>query len=419
MQPSPGSVVFAFRLAWILRMTQATLPTSVTLEHCEVSFERTEHLCSDLDADLLADLCVTTRTAGDTAMFQRGYLLGSYQDDNGVSATTPKVAKKPGITAFMSASNLASLAKRLHQFVAGEFGLGEGGFASYRVNVKYSARISITFETRISTDFLDPSRFEAADVRSLERLSGLELDLDIEYAPPATPEPIESFLEASEVLGDSGAKALSHVPDAPSLEPLEPGNEAEVFSMLDNTILHPVYDPVAKYAALSRMIVSCFKRKCSVLILGDHPGLLAQSLLADGCDVTGVDPSNATTTLPGMHGRGRYVIFSGRADVIGGKYQCFDDHGNDLDTGQGFDVVVCLEVFLVAGSILQIYTHIPTKYLTSIGTSIYTWNSSLICKAVDSRNPATQRFSISRRSTFCISPSRWASISSHSSSNSV
>ncbi|KUM57613.1 hypothetical protein ACN42_g9561 [Penicillium freii] len=125
MPPSPGSVVFAFRLVSDIYdpvdlendasyVWTATVPTSVTLEHCEVSFERTERLCSDLDADLLADLCVTTRTARNTAMFQRGYLLASYQDDNGVSATTPKVAKKPGITTFISASNLASLAKRLH-----------------------------------------------------------------------------------------------------------------------------------------------------------------------------------------------------------------------------------------------------------------------------------------------------------------
>ncbi|KAJ5425308.1 hypothetical protein N7465_000378 [Penicillium sp. CMV-2018d] len=76
------------------------------------------------------------------------------------------------------------------------------------VNIKYSDRIGITFDTRMSTDFLDPARFDAADVRSLERLAGLELDFDIEHSPPATPEPVESFLDASEVMGDNGAKFL-------------------------------------------------------------------------------------------------------------------------------------------------------------------------------------------------------------------
>jgi hypothetical protein len=131
MAPKKHMCLFAFRLtpdiwapAEIADDSSYLWTFSTTfdavIDKFDITFERTEYVVSECDATVLRDLGVTSSTASNASRFSNAGTLSYFVDDNGTRAEPLAVEGRTGQTIFITAANLASLSKRVHQFCLGE-----------------------------------------------------------------------------------------------------------------------------------------------------------------------------------------------------------------------------------------------------------------------------------------------------------
>jgi len=204
--------------------------------------------------------------------------------------------------------------------------------ATMRVEVNFEFRRGAArFVTELPTaDFADPRSFHVGDVRCLLHAATDEYDADkeieeqdLEDEPAAA-----AFADGDEVHGDVGTRAVSVVESYPALVPKQLADVC--FSSLDatnNASLQPNVSSGEKYGALAGLIENRKKKDPDgyVVIVGDHPGTLARSLLNRGYNVWGVDPKN----IPCVEKRRKleYHQRRGLVDVVKGKLLWADDQG--------------------------------------------------------------------------------------------
>lgn len=187
--------------------------SDVGVANCTINFRRTEHLVKDADQYVLARDDPTTICHPFKEFFARNFLnLIHVVGAHGVCGNFKAVQGQKDDTVLISTDNLAVLAKRLHAFLNYGFEAYTGTHASCTVNIQYSCSVGITFNTRMATDDRHPARFDAANVRSLVRLAGLDLDYAPELSTARSPsrEP-EAYDESTDITGDFGRTQNSGV----------------------------------------------------------------------------------------------------------------------------------------------------------------------------------------------------------------
>ncbi|KAJ6109710.1 hypothetical protein N7486_001945 [Penicillium sp. IBT 16267x] len=306
-----------FTNSFMIQREIQTLPKAIKALSADIAFYH-EHelpsldLCHDKDLD-------------SPPFFEDASALCGWTDNQGLDIEFLEVTSRPARAHFLTASSLATLSRRMHQFIVGEFSDDSPPTAHYTIEIQYGPTVGITFKINMSTADHDPSHFDTSDVRGLERLAGLKLEYDANAETmSAHGEPVQplSFKEASEVSGDIGMRCLSIMEDVPELRPLND----EPF-----TILHQ-----AAYSAT----LCCTQTIRRSVMIGDHPSTLGQALIAGKRNVIGVDPLNDNTVVKATEYRGAYQQIAASVHVRDGTLVAVDRRGNKVPLNPDITTVV-------------------------------------------------------------------------------
>lgn len=293
-----------------------------------ITFERTENVVRAQNPQMLSDYHVTTQNPSNQTFFKDLIMLAFDYDDKSVHYDHLRVAGRANHVIMLSAANLASLAKRLHQFSVGKTFIEDAGATvDFDIRIKYSSTVGISFVNLMSIDSSDPAAFASFyNVRSLERLAGLEIDTTPNPPQPTSTDIVPvSYEQVTDIEGDPGR--LSPVGEAPEVNLR--GDFLARDGLVQSAILCDYHPPADKYRAMAKVLCEMCKPGSTVLIIEDQPQVLVQELLASRLNVTSVNRTCNILTTPAQKYRGRHKQIRARV-VCDPDLRILDDRGHEI-----------------------------------------------------------------------------------------